>query len=182
MSTFALGRSLLVTVIVAACRAGDEPRQAQGTDDHATPAVALDSMDTRTPVPLVPMMANHQKQNMRDHLLAVQEIIAALGTKDFAAIEKSAARVGYSEQMGQMCTHMGAGAPGFTEAALDFHHTADKIGDAAKKHDPDAVLKALDETLATCTSCHRTFKQQVVDDATWATLTKQVPPSSPMHH
>ncbi len=37
--------------------------------------------------------------------------------------------------MGAMCTHMGAGAPGFTEQALHFHHTADKIGDAARKHD-----------------------------------------------
>jgi DNA-binding MarR family transcriptional regulator len=39
---------------------------------------ALDRMDTRAPVPLLPMMANHQKQNMRDHLVAVQEIVAAL--------------------------------------------------------------------------------------------------------
>lgn len=138
---------------------------------------ALDAMDKRTPVPLLPMMANHQKQNMRDHLVAVQEIVVALGTKDFAAIEKSAGRLGYSEQMGQMCSHMGAGAPGFTEQALNFHHTADKIGDAAKKHDSDAVLKALSETLSTCTTCHASFKQQVVDDATWTAATKMSPPS-----
>lgn len=31
----------------------------------------LDGMDTRAPVPLLPMMANHQKQNMRAHLQAV---------------------------------------------------------------------------------------------------------------
>ena len=72
-------------------------------------------MDTRTPVPLLPMMADHQKRNMRDHLLAVQEIVAALAADNFAAVERSAGRIGYSEQMGQMCVHMGAGAPGFTE-------------------------------------------------------------------
>jgi hypothetical protein len=147
-----------------------------GAPAHPAQA-ALDAMDKRTPVPLLPMMANHQKQNMRDHLVAVQEIVSALATKDFAGIEKSAGRIGFSEQMGQMCTHMGAGAPGFTEQALDFHHTADKIGDAAKKHDSDAVMKALTDTLTTCTSCHAMFKQQVVDDATWTAATKMSPPS-----
>jgi hypothetical protein len=137
---------------------------------------ALDAMDARKPVPLLPMMANHQKQNMRDHLVAVQEIIAALGTQDFAAIEKSAGRIGYSEQMGQMCTHMGAGADGFTDQALAFHHTADEIGEAAKRKDADGVLKALNETLSACTSCHATYKQAVVDEATWTATTKMAPP------
>ena len=35
--------------------------------------------------------------------------------------------------------------------------TADKIGDAAKKQDADAVLKALTVTLTTCTGCHGAF-------------------------
>ena len=142
-----------------------------------TPAEALDRMDTRTAVPLVPMMANHQKQNMRDHLVAVQEIVASVAMNDFASIEKSARRIGYSEQMGMMCTHMGAGAPGFTDAALKFHHTADSIGDAAKRRDAQGVLTALNATLSTCTSCHATFKQQVVDDSAWASITKDVPAS-----
>lgn len=142
---------------------------------------ALDTMDTRLPVPLVPMMANHQKQNMRDHLAAVQEIVVAAAANDFPAVEKSAGRIGYSEQMGMMCQHMGARAPGFTEAALRFHHTADTIAEAARQKDAQGVLVALGVTLSTCTSCHATFKQQVVDDATFASLTKQTAPSGPMH-
>ncbi len=141
----------------------------------------LDSMDRRKPVPLVAMMAAHQKQEMRDHLLAVQEIVTAAGKKDFAGIEKAASRIGYSEQMGMMCKHMGAGAPGFTEAALKFHHTADGIGEAAKKKDMPGVMTALASTLETCTGCHKTYKQQVVDEATWAKLTGQAPPMSDMH-
>jgi hypothetical protein len=143
--------------------------------DRASPAIppsaaqaALDRLDTRLSVPLLPMMANHQKQNMRDHLVAVQEIIAGVGANDFDAVEKAAMRIGYSEQMGQMCSHMGAGAPGFTELSLAFHHTADKIGDAARNRNIKAVLSALSETMTPCTSCHATFKQRVVDDATHA--------------
>lgn len=147
----------------------------------SAPLEALDQMDARTAVPLVPMMANHQKQNMRDHLAAVQEIVTAVAANDFPAIEKSAGRIGYSEQMGMMCQHMGAGAPGFTEAALRFHHTADTIAEAAKQKDTQGVLTALGATLSTCTSCHATFKQEVVDDSTWASLTKQAAPSEPMH-
>jgi hypothetical protein len=148
-------------------------------DEPSTAQKSLDHIDGRVAVPLLPMMANHQKQNMRDHLLAVQEVIVASSTGDFPAIEKAAARLGYSEQMGQMCTHMGAGAPGFTEQALAFHHTADTIGDAARRRDRAAVIEALGSTLQTCTGCHATFRQTVVDEATWNRLTSM---AAPMGH
>ncbi len=140
---------------------------------------SLDSLDTRIAVPLLPMMANHQKQSMRDHLLAVQEIILASGRDDFAEIERAAARIGYSPRMGQMCTHMGAGAKGFTEQALAFHHTADAIGAAARRRDRTAVMHALGTTLQSCTGCHETFRQHVVDEATWTGLTSM---AAPMQH
>lgn len=187
--------ALCVVALAAAGACESTPKPEPGTSSDApsagiehpapasaTPHDALDKMDPRVAVPLLPMMANHQKQNMRAHLVAVQEIAAAAGANDFAAIEKAAGAIGYSEQMGQMCSHMGAGAPGFTEKALEFHHSADKIGDAARKKDMPAVWKALGETLATCTGCHATFKQQVVDEATWSAATSQNAPSGPMHH
>jgi len=139
---------------------------------------ALTGMDSRRALPLLPMMANHQKQNMRDHLVAVQEIIAATVTADFAAVERAAGRIGYSEQMGQMCTHMGAAAPGFTEQALAFHRTADTIAVTARQHDRDGVLRALSSTLQTCTACHATWKQEVVDDDAWSRMTEGDRPAS----
>jgi len=99
--------------------------------------------------------------------------------KDFDAISRAASSIGYSEQMGQMCNHMGAGAPGFTGQALRFHHTADKISDAARDRDMPGVLTALNETLATCTGCHSVFKQRVVDETTWASLAGT---AAPPHH
>lgn len=189
-------RSLLVIALVAgatialACKTEPQPSPptpassttptAASTTAPASACDSLASMDARKDVPLLPMMANHQKQNMRDHLLAVQEIVAGLQASDFGAIEKSAGRIGYSEQMGAMCTHMGAGAPGFTEQAIAFHKTADGIAAAAKKKDRDAVVAALASTLTTCTSCHAMWKQQVVDEATWTKTTSQAAPM-PMH-
>jgi hypothetical protein len=130
----------------------------------------LDRLDTRVPVPLLPMMANHQKANMRDHLEAVQAIVTGLAREDYAAIELAAGRIGFSEQMGRMCTHLGAGAPGFSDQAITFHRTADRIGLAAKERDRTKVLNELSATLQTCTACHATWKQRVVDDAAWAQL------------
>jgi hypothetical protein len=173
----------------AACSREPAPAPAPSTSSvGAEPSAAavnanaeLDGMDRRAPVPLLPMMANHQKQNMRDHLVAVQEIVGALATDDFAKVESAAGRIGFSEQMGQMCTHMGAGAPGFTEQALAFHHTADEIALAAKKRDRAGVTKALDATLKTCTSCHAAWKQQIVDQATWQRVTATAPPTHGNH-
>jgi hypothetical protein len=140
-------------------------------------ANALDRVDLRRAVPLLPMMANHQKQNMRDHLVAVQEIAAGLAVGDFAGVEQAAARIGFSESMGQMCTHMGAGAPGFAEQAIEFHRTADRVTKAARERDARGVLSELAATLQTCTSCHAVWKQQVVDEATWQRLTSLAPPA-----
>jgi cytochrome c556 len=127
--------------------------------------------DTQQPLPLPAMMADHQKQNMREHLAAVEAIIAAIGRDDMTAVSKAAARLGYSEAMAQMCEHMGAAAPGFTPMALNFHHTADTIGEAARRGDRAGVLSALDRTLQTCVGCHATYRQEVVDAETWKRLT-----------
>jgi hypothetical protein len=139
----------------------------------------LDRMDTRIAVPLVPMMANHQREDMRDHLLAVQEIVMAAATDDFPGVEHAAGRIGFSQQMGQKCTHMGAGATGFAELALTFHHTADAIAAAARQHDRVAVMQTLGATLQLCTGCHGAYRQSVVDDATWSRFTSALAPMEP---
>jgi len=142
----------------------------------------LDQMDVRMPVPMPPTMANHQKENMRDHLLAVQEIVVALAGDDFAAVERAAARIGFSEESEQMCTHMGAAAPGFTEQALAFHHAADRITIAARERDRERILEQLGATLDTCTSCHSAWKQQVVDEAAWRRMTSARPTAGRATH
>lgn len=156
---------LLPAVALTSCARPPAPAESP------SPAEALDRMDERSPVPLLPMMALHQKENMRDHLVAVQEVVAALVAGDFEAVERAAARLGSSDQMRRMCDHMGAGAPGFTEQALGFHETADAILEGARERDGKKVLAALDATLRTCTACHARWKQKVVDDEEWERAT-----------
>jgi hypothetical protein len=177
-----IARILVCAAAIACSRAVDSPpapTASAGPSGAAAAADQLDRIDGRSPIPLLPTMASHQKQNMRDHLAAVQEIVAALAIADFSSVEAAAARIGFSPTMGQMCTHMGAGAPGFSEQALEFHHTADRIGAAAREHDPSGVLMTLSATLQACTSCHAVWKQQVVDEATWQRLAASLTPSGP---
>jgi hypothetical protein len=149
----------------------------QPTTPTTTPTQQLAAMDGRKPVPLLPMMANHQKQNMRDHLVTIQEIIAALATRDYAAVQKAATRIESSPQTAMMCSHMGAGAAGFTEQGMLFHQTADQIGAAAAKQDFEGTLQAVSQTLKTCTTCHATYQQDVVDQATWEAATQMKAPT-----
>ena len=176
----ALMSALLAVTSCQSAGPGTSPQAASDATSSCAARASLDDLDTRIAVPLLPRMANHQKQNMRDHLLAVQEIVLAAGRDDFAAVEKAASRVGDSPEMGRMCTHMGAGAKGFTEQALAFHHTADSIGVAARLRDRAGVMTALGQTLQACTGCHETYRQHVVDEATWTRLTSMAAPTG--HH
>lgn len=145
-----IGHVTIVLATLAGCR----------NAEHAPVA----NLDSRTPVPLTAMMATHQKQQMRDHLRAVEEITSALATSDFDAIAKSAARIGWSDQQAMMCKHMGAGAPGFAEVGEHFHKTADTIAEAARQRDSAGVAAALGATLQTCTGCHETYRQEIVEE------------------
>ncbi len=135
------------------------------------PVEALNAMDTRQSVPLQPMMAWHQKQDMMEHLEVIQRITDGLAREDWDAIAEASALIESSPQMQQVCEHMGAGAEGFTERALDFHRRADAIREAALAHDGPGVLRATSSTLQACTSCHATYRQDVVDAATWQART-----------
>ena len=145
------------------------------------PFEQLAAMDTRRPVPLQPMMAWHQKQNMMDHLVAIQQITDALAREDWEGVASASARIGLSPSMQQQCEHMGAGADGFTELALDFHRRADAIDVAAQAEDATAVLRATSNTLQACTSCHATYRQEVVDAATWQARTGSAHDPAMMH-
>jgi len=163
---------LPVTLLLTACSGEPAATPPAGTDLAAGSAgfqafAELASLDPRKPVPLQPIMAWHQKQDMQEHLVAIQRIIGALGREDWDAVSHASELIGSSPKTQQMCQHMGAGADGFTALALDFHRRADAIGEAARERDTGSVLQATSHTLEACTGCHSTFRQEVVDSDTW---------------
>ncbi len=164
--TMAAGHLYWRAVVAEDAASSPLPAQMPGGASH-------EALDTRAPLSLTAMMAEHQKRNMREHLAAVQEIVAALAATDMGAVEKAARRIGYSDTMAQMCQHMGAATAGFTDMALAFHRTADTIAVAAQRGDREAALTALAATLRTCVGCHATYREQIVDETTWQRLTTE---------
>ncbi|MGK0359654.1 MAG: L-amino acid N-acyltransferase YncA [Bradymonadia bacterium] len=147
--------------------AASQPAASQPAKSYDHAADALAALDPRKPVALIPMMAWHQKQNMQQHLQAIERIIAGAAAGKWGAVMLAARTIESSPEMQQMCHHMGKGAEGFTALALDFHKRADAIRPAAKKKDLKAVLAATANTLNACNGCHSAFRQDVVDSATW---------------
>lgn len=168
---YKLAAIAFAVIVPATLWAADSAPVRQG-HQHAAPNMSsLAGSDARMPLYLLPMMADHQKQNMREHLAAVNEVVAALAKKDFHAVGEAAKKLGTSPAMQQMCTHMGAATPGFSERALAFHSTADTIVAAAETKSDAKVLAALNKTLDTCVSCHADYRQVAVDQARWNELT-----------
>ncbi len=154
-----------------ACSQTSAP-QAQVPEPVATPSTEpaqpdlstkVAQLDGRKPLPLLPHMAVHQREQMRGHLEAIQALNAGLAVNDWVAVEAAAMKLGTSSEMAQTCEHMGAAAPGFTDQALDFHRRADAITVAAKAKDLSGVLRATSDTLTACTACHAMWRQEVVE-------------------
>lgn len=152
----------------AACAAREAARRPRAVPPGESPQQVLDRLDTRIPLPLLAGMANMQKKEMRDHLLAVQEIVLGLAAGDFDAVERAAGRIGTSAFDEEACQRMGMNVEGFAEQSSRFHRTADGIARAARQKDRDAVLSTLGDTLQTCTGCHAAYKQVVVGDETFS--------------
>ena len=123
---------------------------------------AQNSEDNRQPVKMTIEMSVHQLKNMRDHLDAVTSIVEALGSKDFKKMETESLRLASSPKMEMMCNNMGKATPGFTKMGLALHKSADQLVHIARKKDYNRFVKKLGKTLRTCTSCHSSFKQEVV--------------------
>jgi uncharacterized damage-inducible protein DinB len=191
----ALALTVVSLTLAAGCaRPTSSAEEAAPTEDSPTATTVaaantgcdaqreLDGLDTRRPVPLQPMMALHQKQNMQKHLEVVQRVIDALAREDFDAVAAASKEIEPSTSMTQMCNHMGAGAEGFTPQALMFHDRARAISEGARARDPKAVLAGLSSTLQACTGCHATYRQDVVTAVEWERRTGQVGPGPGQMH
>ena len=139
---------------------------------------SVSGADTRKPLPLTEMMAEHQKANMRGHLEAIRDLLGAFAEKNFSKMAEAGKKLGTTPEMAMMCEHMGQATPGFTEFGLKMHSEADKITEAALKKNLSGVMTATHRTLQSCTACHSAFKQQIVTELDWKKLSEKKPTSS----
>ncbi len=125
------------------------------------PVAALaTAADQRQLVKLPEMMQEHMLGNMRDHLVALDEILVQLGTSRFdqaAAIAEK--RLGMSSLDAHGAEHMAPYMPeGMRSAGTAMHRAASRF---ALKAGEGAVLSAyqsLQEITAACVACHRAYR------------------------
>lgn len=124
------------------------------------PALAASDSDTRIKVKLPAMMQEHMLGNMRDHLLALHEIQAALakGESDKAA-EIAEQRIGMSSLISHNAAHMAPYMPkAMQDIGTEMHHAASRFALIAKEGDLPHALAALSQVSQQCVACHAAYR------------------------
>lgn len=151
---------------------------------HQPPTAAPGGGDGRQLVNFPPEMRQHTLANMRDHLLALSEILAAMAAGQYTkASQVAGARLGMDSPSAEGCRddkaaakpqmskapgmdhQMGDFMPeGMRKLGLDMHQAASAFaGEAAKAArtgNAKPALAALSRVTQQCTSCHSTYKVQ----------------------
>lgn len=128
---------------------------------------AVAAEDNRELVKLPPMMQEHMLANMRDHLVALDEMLAALATGDVDDAAKIAeGRLGMSSLSLHGAEHMAKFMPE-TMAAIgtQMHHAASQFVIVAQNAELDPsveaqhkVYKALQAITENCNACHQAYR------------------------
>jgi len=141
--------------------AGDMPMNHTAMHQQMMTMKGSDSVnqkDSRISLKLPPMMRYNQLAMMREHLEAVDDIVAYLSEGKFDKASHIAHnKLGLTPEMQKMCSMYGNDK--FRDLGLSFHHTADKLGDVLKTKNLKKSLTALHKTMDKCIACHATFRQ-----------------------
>lgn len=157
-------RSVLVALIAAATvlSAGWAVAQHQGHTMHQ-PGMKP-STDTRELVQFPPEMVEHTLANMRDHLVALQEINAALAKGDSNLAAKVAEeRLGMTSLKSHGAHEVAKYMPqGMKDAGSGMHRAASRFAieaqNAAVSGDLKPALGALGDVMSGCVGCHAGYR------------------------
>lgn len=123
--------------------------------------------DQRQMVELPPMMQEHMLGNMRDHLLALNEVLLKLAAGDMdQAGQIAESRIGLSSLQLHGASHMAPFMPErMRTIGTDLHKAASRFAvvaqNAGVEHSYEAQQKvygALAEITARCNACHAAFR------------------------
>lgn len=131
------------------------------------PTTAMTAEETRELVEMPPMMQEHMLANMRDHLLALEEILGYLaeGNVDDAA-KTAESRLGMSSLDLHGASHIAKFMPDAMAAAgTEMHRAASRFVIAAQDAElapgaeaRQAVFGALREVTSACNACHQAYR------------------------
>ena len=123
-------------------------------------STSLTAEETRQLIQLPEMMQQHMMSNMRDHLVAINEILInmANGEPEKAA-EIAESRLGMSSLELHGASHMAKFMPeGMRQAGTSMHRAASRFALTAQEGEVLPAYKALSEVLSACVACHSGYR------------------------
>lgn len=116
--------------------------------------------DSRQLVKLPDMLQQHMMSNMRDHLVAINEILNYLANEEFDKAAKVAEhRLGMSSLKSHGASHMAKFMPeGMRQAGTNMHRAASRFALKAEEGEALPAYKALTEVTSACVACHADYR------------------------
>jgi hypothetical protein len=116
--------------------------------------------DARELVQLPAMMQEHMLLNMRDHLVALNDILARMAAGNLeAAAEVAESRLGMSSLEVHGASHMAKFMPeGMQKAGTQMHRAASRFALKAQEGEALPAYQALSEVTAACVGCHQAYR------------------------
>lgn len=127
-------------------------------------ATAMAAGDTRQLVKMPEMMQAHMLQNMRDHLLALDELLGLLSKgKVSEAGWVAEKKIGLSSLELHGSSHLGPYMPeGMRIAGTEMHRAASRFAQAAQEaditHTYEAQQKVFEGITQNCNACHTAYR------------------------
>ncbi len=120
--------------------------------------------DSRVAIEMPAMMQDHMRANMRDHLLAINEIQTLLAAGQYdAAADVAENRIGMSSLVAHGASHMAGFMPqAMQDTGTAMHQAASRFAvisqEAGVTRDLTRALGALSQVTQQCVACHAGYR------------------------
>ena len=123
-------------------------------------SVSMADDEARRLVQLPEMMQQHMMSNMRDHLVAINEILIKMANGDFEeAAEIAEYRLGMSSLESHGASHMAKFMPeGMRQAGTAMHKAASRFALKAQEEEALPAYNALSKVTSACVACHSGYR------------------------
>jgi len=127
---------------------------------HLLSGIAQAEEDARQLVELPEMMQQHMMSNMRDHLVAINEILVNLANDELEkAAEIAESRLGMSSLESHGASHMAKFMPeGMRRAGTGMHKAASRFAIKAQEGESLPAYKVFAEVTSACVACHEGYR------------------------
>ncbi len=122
--------------------------------------LSISNGKSRQLVQLPDMMQHHMLSNMRDHLVAINEILVNMANERFdEAADIAETRLGMSSLETHDASRMAKFMPkGMRQAGLNMHRAASRFALRAQEGEPLPAYLALAEITSACVACHSNYR------------------------